>query len=202
MNAPHTTPRRRNVRFESIDDLAEEIDRLVAAQREGHLVANGNWTPAQILDHLARFMEFSYEGFPFRASWPVRAVSYTAKWIAWKPFVNWALRTIGSLELVEIDKLTGDVLSFLPITGLDPSSGIGGLALNPGTGDFYLAYLGNLYDLDIDTGAAALIGPTGFEFLGGLAYSASVPEPGAVVLVLCAGLALGADRRRVEESSR
>jgi hypothetical protein len=92
MNAPHTTSRRRNVRFESIDDLAQEIDRLVAAQREGHLVANGNWTPAQILDHLARFMEFSYEGFPFRASWPVRAVSYTAKWIAWKPFVNWALR--------------------------------------------------------------------------------------------------------------
>ena len=92
MKAPQTTPQRRRVHFESMDDLSAEIDMLEAAQKAGHLVANGNWTPAQIFDHLARFMEFSYEGFPFRASWPVRVVSYAAKWVAWKPFVNWALR--------------------------------------------------------------------------------------------------------------
>jgi Protein of unknown function (DUF1569) len=92
MNAPQTTPPRRFLCFESIDDLTAEIDRLVAAQRNGHLVANGNWTAAQNFEHLARFIECSYEGFEFRAAWPVRAVSHVAKWIAWKRFVDWALR--------------------------------------------------------------------------------------------------------------
>jgi hypothetical protein len=78
--------------FESIEALVAEIDRLVAAQHAGHLQATGNWTPAQIFEHLARFIEFSYEGFPFRASWPLRAVSHVAKWVAWKPLVDWALR--------------------------------------------------------------------------------------------------------------
>lgn len=110
----------------------------------------------------------------------------------------WALRTIGSLELVEIDKHTGDVLSFEPITGgLAASVALGGLTLNPSTGHFYLANSYNLYDLDVDTGAATLIGPTGFESLAGLAYSArGVPEPGAAVLGLGAGLALLVARRR------
>ncbi|MEX0677977.1 MAG: DUF1569 domain-containing protein [Pirellulales bacterium] len=92
MNAPQATPRRRPLRFESIDEVAADVDRIVAAQHAGHLVATGNWTPAQIFEHLARFIEFSYEGFPFRASWPVRAVSYVAKWVAWRRFVDWALR--------------------------------------------------------------------------------------------------------------
>lgn len=92
MNAPQTALERRTLRLDSIDELAAEIDRLVNAQHSGHLEAAGNWTPAQILDHLAVFMEFSYEGFPFRASWPVRAASHLAKWIAWQRFVDWALR--------------------------------------------------------------------------------------------------------------
>jgi Protein of unknown function (DUF1569) len=92
MNAPQTATRRRRLALKSIDDLAAEIDRLVAAQHVGHLVATGNWTPAQIFEHLARFIEFSYEGFPFRVSWPLRAVSHVAKWVAWKRFVDRALR--------------------------------------------------------------------------------------------------------------
>ena len=92
MNPPTENSSRRPLHFESIAALAAEIDWLVAAQHAGHLEARGNWTPAQIFDHLALFIEFSYEGFPFRASWPLRAFSHVAKWIAWKPFVDWALR--------------------------------------------------------------------------------------------------------------
>lgn len=92
MNARRATPERRFLVFESIGDLSAEVDRIVAAQHDGHLAANGNWTPGQIFDHLAKFIEFSYEGFPFRAGWPVRAVSYVAKWIAWKRFVDWSLQ--------------------------------------------------------------------------------------------------------------
>jgi Protein of unknown function (DUF1569) len=92
MNSPTAIPPRRELHFDSIEALTAEIDRLVAAQHAGHLQATGHWTPAQIFDHLARFVEFSYEGFPFRASWPLRAVSHVAKWTAWKRFVDWALR--------------------------------------------------------------------------------------------------------------
>ncbi len=91
MTVRPTAPRRFLV-FESIGDLTAEVDRLVAAQRTGHLVAGGNWTPAQVFDHLARFIECSYDGFAFRAAWPVRVASHAAKWIAWKRFVDWALQ--------------------------------------------------------------------------------------------------------------
>jgi hypothetical protein len=80
------------VRLDTLDDLAQQIDRIVAAQSSGRLRATGHWTPAQILEHLAKLIEFSYDGFPFRASWHIRAVSHLAKWIAWKPFVRFALR--------------------------------------------------------------------------------------------------------------
>lgn len=82
----------RTLRFDSIDALAAEVDRLISAQHAGHLEAHGNWTPAQIFEHLAKFVEFSYEGFPFRAGLPLRAVSYALKWIAWKRFVDFSLR--------------------------------------------------------------------------------------------------------------
>ena len=52
--------------FESIHDLAVEIDRIVAAAGRDQLGTTGNWTPAQILEHLASSIEFSYDGFPFR----------------------------------------------------------------------------------------------------------------------------------------
>jgi hypothetical protein len=92
MNVSQARPRRRALRLESIDQLAAEVDRLVAAQHAGHLAAYGNWTAAQIFEHLARFIECSYEGFPFQASLPLRAVSHLMKWIAWKRFVDLALR--------------------------------------------------------------------------------------------------------------
>ena len=99
MTAPNTTSlRRRALRLESVDDLATELDRIVAVHYAGHLHANGNWTPAQILEHLAKLIEFSYEGFPFRASWPLRVVSHVAKWVAWKRFVDLAMQPGWSLR--------------------------------------------------------------------------------------------------------
>jgi hypothetical protein len=92
MNVSQARPRRRTLRLESIDQLAAEVERLVAAHHAGHLEAHGDWTAAQIFEHLARFIECSYEGFPFRARLALRAVSHVMKWIAWKPFVDFALR--------------------------------------------------------------------------------------------------------------
>lgn len=57
---------RRALKFSSLDELTAELDRLDAAHAAGKLGHTGNWTPAQILDHLARFWACSLDGFPGR----------------------------------------------------------------------------------------------------------------------------------------
>ena len=59
-----TTPDHRHLRFESIDDVLAEIDRILQADREGQLETVGNWTAGQIMAHLAAWIEYGYEGFP------------------------------------------------------------------------------------------------------------------------------------------
>jgi hypothetical protein len=88
---PRST-RRRRVAFSSIDDVLADVEAIIDAQRSGRLRATGGWTPAQICEHLAKFIEFSYDGFPFRASLGVRVVSHVAKCVAWKRFVEWSLQ--------------------------------------------------------------------------------------------------------------
>lgn len=72
-----TVPGRRTLRFNSIPDLAIEIDRIVAAEKAGRLGRVGNWTAGQNLGHLAKWIEMSYQGFPFKASWLLRFFAVT-----------------------------------------------------------------------------------------------------------------------------
>jgi hypothetical protein len=66
---------RRRLRFETIDDLIAEMDRIVEADGEGRLRANGNWTPGQILAHLAAWIEYGYTGYPLQPPpWIVRQI--------------------------------------------------------------------------------------------------------------------------------
>ncbi|MGD9720453.1 MAG: DUF1569 domain-containing protein [Pirellulales bacterium] len=88
----HSPGLRRPLVLDSAAALQAEIERIIAAQAAGRLRATGNWTPAQICEHLARLIEFSYDGFPFRVRWHIRAASYVAKWVAWKPFVRYVFR--------------------------------------------------------------------------------------------------------------
>jgi hypothetical protein len=67
---------RRILRFESIDQVMAEVDRLVEAERAGRLRRLGNWTLGQILGHLAAWAEYGYTGWPFR-------VPFFIKWILW-----------------------------------------------------------------------------------------------------------------------
>jgi len=66
----------RALRFDSIDDLLTEIDRIVAAERAGALRCTGNWTTGQIFGHLAAWIDYGYEGFPPGAHppWFIRIV--------------------------------------------------------------------------------------------------------------------------------
>lgn len=65
----------RKLRFESVAELREELDRILAAERSGRLRVTGNWTPGQILGHLAAWIEFGYVGFPMKPPpWIIRVL--------------------------------------------------------------------------------------------------------------------------------
>lgn len=64
---------RRVLRFETIDEVLAEIDRVVEAERNGQLRQLGNWTAGQILGHISAWIDYGYEGYPLRPPpWLVR----------------------------------------------------------------------------------------------------------------------------------
>lgn len=58
------SPNFRKLRFESIDDCLQEIERIVDADQRGTLQTAGNWTPGQVLAHVAAWAEYGYDGYP------------------------------------------------------------------------------------------------------------------------------------------
>ena len=58
---------RRILRFESLDEMLADVDRLVQAEKAGRLKHVGNWTLGQVLGHLAVWTEYSYTGPPIKA---------------------------------------------------------------------------------------------------------------------------------------
>lgn len=64
---------RRALVFESLTDLDSELAKLREAHHAGTLRASGNWTPGQILGHLAKWMRWYIDGsFPFTAPPAIR----------------------------------------------------------------------------------------------------------------------------------
>jgi Protein of unknown function (DUF1569) len=65
----------RKLRFASIDEALQEVDRIVQAHQAGRLRVLGNWTVGQILAHLAAWIEYGYDGYPVKSPpWFVRVV--------------------------------------------------------------------------------------------------------------------------------
>ena len=54
----------RKLRFDSIDDCIAEVSRILAANGTGSLQSCGNWTPGQIMAHVASWIEYGYDGYP------------------------------------------------------------------------------------------------------------------------------------------
>jgi hypothetical protein len=65
---------RRMLHFNSIDQVIDDVDQLVKAERAGQLKRLGNWTLGQTLGHLACWVEYSYTGSPLK-------VPFFIKWI-------------------------------------------------------------------------------------------------------------------------
>jgi hypothetical protein len=64
---------RRKLWFDNVDELRAELERVEAADKAGRLKSLGNWTPGQILSHLAAWIEYADAGFPVpRPPWIIR----------------------------------------------------------------------------------------------------------------------------------
>jgi len=66
---------RRELVFESFDDVLADLDRLESAHAQGALRAIGNWRPGQVFDHLAKVIDASLDGFTFTAPLAIRLMS-------------------------------------------------------------------------------------------------------------------------------
>ena len=65
--SPHASPERRALRFSTIEEVLAEADRIAAAERCGRLRRTGNWTAGQAFGHIAGWLSFGFDGFPFAA---------------------------------------------------------------------------------------------------------------------------------------
>ncbi|MFO0835370.1 MAG: DUF1569 domain-containing protein [Phycisphaerales bacterium] len=55
---------RRAVRFANMAEALRDLDSLHAAIEAGTLRTTGNWSAAQVFNHLAAFMEYPFNGYP------------------------------------------------------------------------------------------------------------------------------------------
>ncbi len=63
---------RRDLHLKSIDELFAEIERIEQAAKAGTLCAVGNWTPGEIMSHLAAWIEYGWTGYPLGPPpWPI-----------------------------------------------------------------------------------------------------------------------------------
>lgn len=67
---------RRDLAFESLADLEAELDRVRDAHHAGTIRVSGNWTPGQILGHLAKWMGWYLDkNIPFGVGMPIRVIA-------------------------------------------------------------------------------------------------------------------------------
>lgn len=74
----HSTPRRRQLRFASLEEVVADAERLVAA---GNAKTVGNWSLDRLLMHLAVAIDGSIDGVPGQANRLLRIVGPLVK--AW-----------------------------------------------------------------------------------------------------------------------
>jgi hypothetical protein len=76
----------------SVDDLLAEAERVAAAAAAGGVRPLGNWSPAQVLWHIARLMEFSFDGFSWRYRRGPQWLTRPLRFLAWRWMIRLAFR--------------------------------------------------------------------------------------------------------------
>jgi hypothetical protein len=95
---------RRILRFESIDQVVAELDRLAEAERAGRLNRLGNWTLGQTLGHLAAWIEYGYTGAPLKVPFFIRWIARLLK----RRFLYGPMRAGARIPRVEGGTLATD----------------------------------------------------------------------------------------------
>jgi hypothetical protein len=70
----------RTLHFAKIEEAMADADQLAAAERDGKLERAGNWTPGQIFNHVATWIDYAYDGTPLK-------IPFFIKFVA-RPFKN------------------------------------------------------------------------------------------------------------------
>ncbi|MCX5660474.1 MAG: DUF1569 domain-containing protein [Planctomycetota bacterium] len=83
---------RRELAFADFDALLADVDRVELAARGGKARTLGNWSVAEILDHLAIAMEFAYAAPPFKIALPFKVVGRVGKTLFFRGFVRSMLK--------------------------------------------------------------------------------------------------------------
>jgi hypothetical protein len=83
---------RRPVHLRTIDDLMAEVDRVTGAASAGRVRPLGNWSPAQVLWHVGRLIELSFDGFPFRYRRAPAWITRLFRLLAWRRLIALAFR--------------------------------------------------------------------------------------------------------------
>lgn len=58
--------------YGSLDELGAELDRVEKAHGRGTLTTTGGWSAGQILEHCAKLIGYSLDGFEARAPWFIK----------------------------------------------------------------------------------------------------------------------------------
>ena len=66
---------RRPLHFRRLDEILSDVRELGSAPRR----LLGRWTDAQIVEHLALGIDMAFDGYGFRAPWPVRGFVHLIK---------------------------------------------------------------------------------------------------------------------------
>ena len=83
---------RRIVRLQTVDDLVAEMERLIVAAGAGEVRPLGNWSPAQVLWHIGKLMELSFDGFSWRYRRGPQWITRPFRFLAWRWLIRLAFR--------------------------------------------------------------------------------------------------------------
>lgn len=71
---------RRKLSFTTMAEILGDVEMLDAAVKDGKTIsATGNWTPAQIIEHVMYFIDGSMDGFDFSSPLVIRIIGWIAR---------------------------------------------------------------------------------------------------------------------------
>ena len=80
------------IHLDTLEQLASETTRIERLSADGRVHPLGNWSAAQVFQHLGLFVKGSLDGFSFRYPWHIRAVSRLVGRISWRLLMRLAFR--------------------------------------------------------------------------------------------------------------